>query len=392
MDLQIKLARVFANRQSDMRKLLTLLFTGLCLSGLYGCFGNDSDNCHKAAPPVLPTGAGLIVVSPESIDFGSVVVNPTTIPVVTLTVGNEGDGVLTLHEVVFSEDTDPDFAFLTPPAEGITIDPSGHIQIVVRFAPQEPGPATGAILIRSDDPEQPEVVVSLSGEGIQPPINEIPVGQCTAVRLPAGAAAPKNFVASVGADLVPPGVCTYLTFVVEDPDPQEAAVVLHVRFGQEVVFDPESEVFLEDASGTGVVTIRGAGIRPGLYYVLPENQGETSVSFNLCVYLTAGGVAFRRGYLDADDRLLIDDVIFLLNFLFLDGPEPSCVQAADSNGDCRLTVSDATRLLRYLFDPTGPGAPPPPFAECGCPEVPCDLPCLSFPLCEGLSETASTQQ
>ena len=40
---------------------------------------------------------------------------------------------------------------------------------------------------------------------------------------------------------------------------------------------------------------------------------------------------------------------FLLNFAFLEGVEPPCLVACDTDGDGVLGVPDAVRLLRYLF-------------------------------------------
>ena len=69
----------------------------------------------------------------------------------------------------------------------------------------------------------------------------------------------------------------------------------------------------------------------------------------------------------------------LLNFLFQRGESPPCLKAADSNDNGRLEVTDAIRVIRFLFG--GQGSFPPP-ATCG-PDPSADvLGCESFPGCE----------
>ena len=357
---------------------------------LFGCFGDKGDKCGRISGGGEVKPQAILVIEPEAIDFGSVVINPLPAPVSSLLISNQGDATLILYGVFLSEDSAPSFSLMSPPIEDFELEGGSSIEVLIQFAPQEVGPATGFLIVRSSDPERPEVLVPLSGQGIAPPINEIPLGECINLSLPAYEIAKKNFVVAVESNLLKSGICSYLTFAVENPDPPEADVVLHVRYGEEVVFDPYSGTFLEDASGAGLLTLTVPDLKGGLYFVLAESKSEVMVSFDLCAYFTEGGVAFRRGYLDGDDQVRMDDVLYLLNYLFLEGPAPSCIQAADTNGDCRLTVSDGVRLLRYLFDPSGPGVPPPPFEECGCPEVPCDIPCLSFPLCEETGLELST--
>jgi len=45
----------------------------------------------------------------------------------------------------------------------------------------------------------------------------------------------------------------------------------------------------------------------------------------------------------------ISDGVFTLNFLFLGGTQPPCVEACDTSGDSNLDISDAVLLLNFLF-------------------------------------------
>ena len=51
------------------------------------------------------------------------------------------------------------------------------------------------------------------------------------------------------------------------------------------------------------------------------------------------------------DRLLsISDVVFMVNFIFANGPEPiGCPQNGDADGNGILTISDAVYLINYIF-------------------------------------------
>jgi predicted outer membrane repeat protein len=111
----------------------------------------------------------------------------------------------------------------------------------------------------------------------------------------------------------------------------------------------------------------GAGVDIGAY----EYQTEE------CLPETA---AFVRGNADAQGSLNISDGIFILNFLFLGGREPPCMDAADTDDSGTLNVTDAVQVFNYLF--LGGTAPLAPFPDCGADESADQLTCLSYPPCE----------
>ena len=74
--------------------------------------------------------------------------------------------------------------------------------------------------------------------------------------------------------------------------------------------------------------------------------------------------AFRRGDCDRSGETDLSDAIFGLNWLFLSGERPGCIDGCDSNDDGVVDISDASHILSYLF--LGGTAPPPPGTrECG---------------------------
>ncbi len=80
------------------------------------------------------------------------------------------------------------------------------------------------------------------------------------------------------------------------------------------------------------------------------------------------------GSANYDGKLDIADAIWILSWLFRDGPEPPCVKAADANNDCQVDSSDAVYIIDYQFRDGSE-----PVLGTGCQkvgkEVCSDLPC-----------------
>jgi hypothetical protein len=64
-----------------------------------------------------------------------------------------------------------------------------------------------------------------------------------------------------------------------------------------------------------------------------------------------------RGDANADKKVSVADVIYLINYLFKDGPPPHpfLLEQGDVNCDGYVRVSDVVYLINYLFK----GGPPP---------------------------------
>ncbi len=52
---------------------------------------------------------------------------------------------------------------------------------------------------------------------------------------------------------------------------------------------------------------------------------------------------------NGDGKLDISDAVWVLAHLFMGGPEPASIAAADTNGDGTVDISDPIYLLGYLF-------------------------------------------
>jgi hypothetical protein len=83
---------------------------------------------------------------------------------------------------------------------------------------------------------------------------------------------------------------------------------------------------------------------------------------------------FRRADVNDDQILNLTDALFILNYLFLSGPTPSCMDAADTNDDGLHNLTDGVFLLTHLFL-NGP-PPPPPHPAAGPDPTPDPFGCL----------------
>lgn len=84
---------------------------------------------------------------------------------------------------------------------------------------------------------------------------------------------------------------------------------------------------------------------------------------------------FIRGDVDGSGQPLLNDATLLLDYLFVDGVEPPCLDAADLNDDGRISIVDPLTLLHLLFVPGTP-IPSAPYPACGIDPTPDDVDCL----------------
>jgi hypothetical protein len=87
-----------------------------------------------------------------------------------------------------------------------------------------------------------------------------------------------------------------------------------------------------------------------------------------------GEYRFRRGDANADGRVDISDAIRILGYLFLGRQGMACDSAADADDSGSLDISDPIRILVHLFLSAAP--PPAPGPErCGADPTKDALPC-----------------
>jgi len=119
------------------------------------------------------------------------------------------------------------------------------------------------------------------------------------------------------------------------------------------------------AAPAGSTVVRVRDLDPGVtyYFVVRAedaagNQDDNRVEVSATTE-GSGGSAFLRGDADSDGSLGLQDAVFLLEYLFLDGPAPLCLQVADADGSDAVLISDVFFLLNHLFRD---GEAPPPLS------------------------------
>ena len=125
------------------------------------------------------------------------------------------------------------------------------------------------------------------------------------------------------------------------------------------------EQSVEDALDSGVFVIAAAG-NDG-----EDDDGDGAADCDdsdceaeeACQDVPAGPLLVRG---DADDNgaVQLTDGIFILNFLFLGGSDPTCDDAADADDSGAIQLTDGIFILNFLFL-GGADTPPPGGFACG---------------------------
>ena len=152
--------------EPDERHQLTVTFTpvlGIPYADTLTITSNDPDN-ETVTIPMCGLGQGaVIVVEPDTVQFGRVGRNRSAERVVTI--GNEGELDLNVSEIYvegnwFSLDLDTVYV----------IPPDNSLDATITFAPEEIGDFRALLFISSDDRQDDEVIIPLFGTGAGPTI------------------------------------------------------------------------------------------------------------------------------------------------------------------------------------------------------------------------------
>jgi hypothetical protein len=123
--------------------------------------GNTEENAAWIAS-LRPRPA--ISVSPLSWDFGAVNVGTESLPLV-VTVANTGCANLSVGTLYLSGSDVDQFRIQNDDCSGQAIAPGGSRRVEVVFRPTSVGTKSATLVIPSNDPDRPEVHVSLTGTG-----------------------------------------------------------------------------------------------------------------------------------------------------------------------------------------------------------------------------------
>ncbi len=147
-----------------------------------------------------------------------------------------------------------------------------------------------------------------------------------------------------------------------------------------------AHVDLPAAQGIAIVEIIAPepreAIEPQVTY-LDENflriGGAVVSSYSRGLDTSMPETKFKRGDVDGDGEISVEDVMTTLSYLFRSAPPPLCAKAIDANDDGRINVTDAVRMLLHLF--AGHAGLPPPSLSCGPDPTTDDLDCTGDSFC-----------
>lgn len=159
-----------------------------------------------------------------------------------------------------------------------------------------------------------------------------------------------------GTAVLPPGVHRIATIRLAVDPAASVGDVTPLRFS-ECVGDPPTRNAVTDEQGASRCTL----VVDGSFSVL-----ETR---------------FVRGDANADGGIDISDAIRILTFLFAGGTAPECLDSADVNDADGVDITDPIYLLNWRF--LGGAPPPAPYPGCGEDTTPDALTCGSYPRCDG---------
>ncbi|ETX06029.1 MAG: hypothetical protein ETSY2_19530, partial [Candidatus Entotheonella gemina] len=151
---------------------VTVVFTPIAAGEVEGSVEIES-NAAEGLVIVALSGSGetaptpRLVVEPEAIAFGEVILNGSQTQ--ELTLRNEGSAALTVDTIVLTSGGDVGFAIIDGPSESFEIVPGGEFVVEVTLTPADEGELAGNVQITSDSEEGSPTDVPLSGVGVAQP-------------------------------------------------------------------------------------------------------------------------------------------------------------------------------------------------------------------------------
>lgn len=147
--------------------------------------------------------------------------------------------------------------------------------------------------------------------------------------------------------LVP--VSTGISLYLRSSDPDQDLISMSVQP------DLFGATFVDSGNGRGSYIYTPPQVDVGNYYdVMFITTDESSLTDTLLT--TFSIVNFLRGDLDQNSKYTMNDLAFLISYLYRDGEQPAIAESADVNADGLVNLLDVTYLIRFLYI-SGPEPP-----------------------------------
>jgi hypothetical protein len=57
----------------------------------------------------------------------------------------------------------------------------------------------------------------------------------------------------------------------------------------------------------------------------------------------------KAGDANDDGKINVGDAVYIISYIFRNGPPPPCLKEGDANGDGKINVGDAVYIISYIF-------------------------------------------
>ncbi|MDP8238891.1 MAG: T9SS type A sorting domain-containing protein [Candidatus Hatepunaea meridiana] len=180
-----------------------------------------------------------ISIENENIDFGAVLLEESE--EFNLVIENVGDGDLNVSSIEIEGDYfDHNFE------EAIVIEPENQIEVTVAFTPEESGEYEGTLLVNSDDPENGEITIQLTGIGNIAPVVDEQIEDVTVDEDPG-----RVDIADLD-DIFSDPDNNELSFTIEEGAPEQLNLAIEENFNI-LYFDPTDNYNLPDGVDISIV-------------------------------------------------------------------------------------------------------------------------------------------
>lgn len=151
---------------------------------------------------------------------------------------------------------------------------------------------------------------------------------------------------------------SYLQYKTVNPKPSENKVLIGAVPVEEDLIPPGRGIF-----ATLCFTIQDTGAASVDTIFFPPLNHLTFVTIQPVSYtprFVPGSftmVSYHPGDVDFNSKIALADVVYLANYILLNGPLPPHLISADVNGDCKVNLIDVVYLANYLLK-NGPSPVP----------------------------------
>jgi len=172
-DFSVMPPALFDIQSNGTPRKVAIRFNPSTLGLVSGNITITSDDPDTAQVTIPVSGNGIqsvqppdILVSPNSLAFGNVFLEASSVK--NVSIANEGEGILTVSSAELDNASASEYKIMN--TFPITIAPGkAPVNLSVEYKPLASGQAPDVnLLIDSDDPDEPQITVPLSGNGVEP--------------------------------------------------------------------------------------------------------------------------------------------------------------------------------------------------------------------------------